>query len=879
VAAARGLLAAAVPMRAEEIDRDLAPRLGPSEWRRAATSLAAMVSHDPDRAVARCLEILAGEIPAKDPGVAAVMIFGLSRSVEEEPEASEELLTKLVLVGGIEAIEALVDLYEEHAGNPIGAQAAFSAMQTLRATAPTNDDGAVALVQALKDDLDMSAADPKPSLRTTLAAALRDFAEGRDLGPATDAALAAGNRAIATLENTGDSTSADRRALFRALRELDAGLLQTSTLSDLLTVRSREDPGPDCPLADMLWLLGSWLLGREQQPLVEKAIPHMTLRFRQLRTLLHLVDAEFGAGDEPSIPVRSRCTHTFRMLCERVRGDTVTPLRRLTCATLARAADAVVREQVYELSDAFIAACWSVQSAFDLRCLAEACMAPEFRELFAATAEVAVLVGERSGRHADEQALVESLRGVAEALPTGSSARVEGLRRGLLSITRALEAFTEAQCISDLRRGDDGTALDRLAGAITYAARLIAGATRRTGLREGFFPSSSTRGLRKLDAWVERALLEKDESMGAATAVAAEAVRQDLPPLFADVVGRVLLRIGRLPRDLLVSDEVARVARVGRKLPLPSWLPPSRTVGGFYVLRPIGTGAGGSVFVARRAEERHEESAETFALKVPAYTGAAARTLSEEEFLRLFREEAGALLTLPGHKNLAGFVTFDAGAKPKPILVMELVQGPTLERLLDKRAMSMPLALDLLDGLAAGLEAMHRAGIGHLDVKPSNVILRYARDIDSQTRSPQSPSAAPVLVDFGLAGRKVRPGCGSPYYGAPEVWDTAAFGDRVDPRATDVYSFSCLAYELLTGATLFSGDELPAIIAAHLTHEDGPESLRWLLRHRQAGALGDLLAMGLRRNPRRRIGLSEMRIAIDQMGHSRLRALSWPLRN
>jgi hypothetical protein len=629
----------------------------------------------------------------------------------------------------------------------------------------------------------------------------------------------------------------------------------------------------------MLWLLGSWLLGREQQPLVEKAIPHVTLRFRQLRTLLHLVDAEFGAGDEPSIPVRSRCTHTFRMLCERVRGDTVTPLRRLTCATLARAADAVVREQVYELSDAFIAACWSVQSAFDLRCLAEACMAPEFRELFAATAEVAVLVSERSGRHADEQALVESLRGVAEALPTGSSARVEGLRRGLLSITRALEAFTEAQCISDLRRGDDGTALDRLAGAITYAARLIAGATRRTGLREGFFPSSSTRGLRKLDAWVERALLEKDESMGAATAVAAEAVRQDLPPLFADVVGRVLLRIGRLPRDLLVSDEVARVARVGRKLPLPSWLPPSRTVGGFYVLRPIGTGAGGSVFVARRAEERHEESAESFALKVPAYTGAAARTLSEEEFLRLFREEAGALLTLPGHKNLAGFVTFDAGAKPKPILVMELVKGPTLERLLDKRAMSMPLALDLLDGLAAGLEAMHRAGIGHLDVKPSNVILRYASDIGSQTRSPQSPSAAPVLVDFGLAGRKVRPGCGSPYYGAPEVWDTAAFGDRVDPRATDVYSFSCLAYEVLTGATLFSGDELPAIIAAHLTHEDGPESLRWLLRHRQAGALGDLLALGLRRNPRKRIGLSEMRIAIDQMGRSRLRALSWPLRN
>jgi serine/threonine protein kinase len=266
-------------------------------------------------------------------------------------------------------------------------------------------------------------------------------------------------------------------------------------------------------------------------------------------------------------------------------------------------------------------------------------------------------------------------------------------------------------------------------------------------------------------------------------------------------------------------------------------------------------------------------------LKVPAYTGAAARTLSEEEFLRLFREEAGALLTLPGHKNLAGFVTFDAGAKPKPILVMELVQGPTLERLLDKRAMTMPMALDIIDGLAAGLGAMHSAGIGHLDVKPSNVILRDPGEIGPQTRSRQAPFAAPVLVDFGLAGRKVRPGCGSPYYGAPEVWDTASFGDHVDPRATDVYSFSCLAYEVLTGTTLFSGDALPAIIAAHLTHEDGPESLRWLLRHRQAGALADLLGMGLRRNPSRRIGLSDMRSAIGEMGRDRLRALSWPLRN
>jgi len=158
------------------------------------------------------------------------------------------------------------------------------------------------------------------------------------------------------------------------------------------------------------------------------------------------------------------------------------------------------------------------------------------------------------------------------------------------------------------------------------------------------------------------------------------------------------------------------------------------------------------------------------------------------------------------------------------------------------------------------------------------VILRYLDDFGPQTRGRQTPTVAPVLVDFGLAGRKVRPGCGSPYYGAPEVWDTASFGDGIDPRATDVYAFSCLAYEILTGTTLFSGDALPAIIAAHLTHEEGPESLRWLCRHSQAAALADLLAWGLRRNPRKRIGLSDMQVALSDIGRSRLRSLSWPLR-
>jgi eukaryotic-like serine/threonine-protein kinase len=874
VAVARGLLAQAAPMRAAELERDLAPRLGPSEWRRAATSLAATVAHDPASALPTCLKLLDGELQQRDNGIASAMIFGLSRVVEQEPEAADALLAKAVACGGIEAVEALADLREELAGNAVGAQTAATAIARLRAEQASADDGTVALMDSLNDDLDLGAERPPTSLRLHIGDALQAFAEGKDLGPATEAALHVAGVAMDVLESTGDETTGERKVAFRALRDLDGGLLATSVLADLLTVRDGSRKGPS-PLHDILWRLGSWLLVHEQQTVTGEEIPHLTLRFRQLRTLLHLVDSDVGDEGEPTAEVRARRLHVFKLLAQRALGDAPSPLRRLLCATLARAADALARDQVAELSDVFVATLWSLSTASDLRALAEACMVPEFKDVFASAAVVPRALAERTGR-GDEHALVGHLRGVAEALPPGSSARVEGLRRAILGITRVLERLNGAMSLSDLRRSEGGTALDRLASAITYAARLCAGAMRRTGLRDNL-PASSTRALRRLEAWIERALRERDEGVGAAANAAAEAVRQDLPPLFAEVVARVLMRVGRLPRERRPSGEHTRVGKRQSELRLPGWLPPSRLIGGFFVVRPIGAGGGGSVFVARRSEERHEEGADTFALKVPAYTGEAAHTLSEDEFMQLFREEAGALLTLPRHTNIAGFVTFDAGARPKPILVMELVPGNTLESLIDRRALTMALALDVLDGMAAGLQAMHDVGLAHLDIKPGNVILRAGRESTSPRRA-RKERQVPVLVDFGLAGRKVRPGCGSPYYGAPEVWDTAEFGDRLDPRATDVYGFSCLAYELLTGKPLFNGPTLPAIFAMHLNHDGNPPELEWLRKHDRHAPLAELLDDGLAHEPGERISMTTMRARLQEIAKETLADSTWPLR-
>ncbi len=292
------------------------------------------------------------------------------------------------------------------------------------------------------------------------------------------------------------------------------------------------------------------------------------------------------------------------------------------------------------------------------------------------------------------------------------------------------------------------------------------------------------------------------------------------------------------------------------------WLPTRRILGGYYIHRQIGGGALGTVFVVTRADERNAPGAERFALKVPDYDATAARSVSEAEFLRMFRLEAGALLAVPDHRNIARFVTFDAGARPKPILVMELVEGTRCDQVLAARTLDMPRALAILDGVLAGLETMHTAGVGHLDVKPSNVILR--------------PNGDPVLVDFGLAGRHLRPGCGTGCYCAPEVWGVLPKGGTPTPMTADVYSFGCFAYEVLTARTLFGGMSDAALISAHLTHDGVPPPIRKLADSRRSASLAAFLVCCLRQNPSQRSSVSALR----QELHARapeLARLPWPI--
>ena len=295
---------------------------------------------------------------------------------------------------------------------------------------------------------------------------------------------------------------------------------------------------------------------------------------------------------------------------------------------------------------------------------------------------------------------------------------------------------------------------------------------------------------------------------------------------------------------------------------LPSWVPLSRLLGGFHVVRPIGRGAGGSVLLAVRAEDKQLADRELVALKVPDYSGGAARNLSEQEFEALFREEAGALLALPRHRNLARFITFDAGARPKPVLVMEYVRGTNLERALELQNLEVPRALTVIDDLLAGLEAMHAVQIAHLDVKPANLVLRER-------------TGEAVLVDFGLAGRRLRTGCGSVHYGASEVWAEGG-AEREQPFGADVYAAACVAFEVLTDTVLIRGETLHEVIAEHFADQPGAAALAELERQPGLAPLAQLLRAAVSRDPKRRPSASRLRAGFAAIAPE-LSGRPWPI--
>ncbi|MGH7295541.1 MAG: serine/threonine-protein kinase [Polyangiaceae bacterium] len=158
---------------------------------------------------------------------------------------------------------------------------------------------------------------------------------------------------------------------------------------------------------------------------------------------------------------------------------------------------------------------------------------------------------------------------------------------------------------------------------------------------------------------------------------------------------------------------------------------PGVLVAGTYVVdRFLGRGASGEVWAAT-----HVWTREPVALKVLAEEAAA-----DEETAERFRREAIFLARAAG-EHVARIVDFVSDPGAGMVLVMELVDGESLARVLDRRTLSVEEAVALGVDLLAGVAALHGAGVIHRDLKPGNVLLRVRPD----------GSTVPVLCDFGLS--------------------------------------------------------------------------------------------------------------------------------
>jgi hypothetical protein len=881
-AIARGTLSAALPAVREQIDFDLDPTKSPTEWRRAGVSLVACLVSDYDTALSQIRSLITGDVAKRDPGMVATLVWGLRPVIETEPEVAEQVLELLSATGRHDVADAIVGLLGNTALGGLGSSAAARIRDTLLSAAPNRDPA----LQALMEDT-VRCLEPGRAQGGVGAAVRRaiDAYETTGARAAYDLALAAMERAHATMDGIETLSAHGGVALAEVLgplSDLDASVLERSRLQDLLLLGKRPgDPSSSVPEMERLYdRVGQWILDSEDDSPEDEYSPgQMTARRRELRALLHLVDLETaGRGEDEALAVRvkHRVRRTMNVLLRTVAGGPDASIHRILCATLARSFDAAFREGVADPSDLLALALSQLTDGHSVQAMSEASTDPSVQSAVAAYARFLnsessdlALAAYIDGRpldperaDQDELAMARLFIELSRGIGTNGSYRGEALRQVIFRIGRALETIALARGLSGLvEAGSSEVPLYELERHVDSLRKLCQSATTRVF---GFTPESQLEvvaDVPPLSALVERAATGVPPNAEQLSMAIAELV-VELPTPMAAVIAQVAARVGRLP--VAPPSNVEAIPLQARRAELPDWLMPRRTIGGFYVVRALGAGGVSSVFVARRVEERHDQGAELHALKVPVYDPNTARSVSEQEFLQMFREEAGALLAIPQHPNLARFVTFDAAAKPKPILVMELIKGFTLERMIRNRSLTTADVLDYLDGVLAGLEAMHGVGVGHLDVKPSNVILR-----DDKT---------PVLVDFGLSGRQLRPGCGTLEYCAPEILGVVPEGHVPGPTGADMYAFAAMAFELLTGELLFDAEDEMSLMTAHVRHDGWPPRLSALAATREYANLGVVLAACLRHDPRARATATDARKALREAGQW-LREAAWPLRS
>jgi len=265
-------------------------------------------------------------------------------------------------------------------------------------------------------------------------------------------------------------------------------------------------------------------------------------------------------------------------------------------------------------------------------------------------------------------------------------------------------------------------------------------------------------------------------------------------------------------------------------------------IGGFRVLRELGSGGMGTVYLARTGPDVSGlASGETVALKVIH-----PHLLAKPGFFRRFLREA-ELGRRVRHRNVVRALHADASlvdGTQVNFLVMEYVEGKTLRDLLRELG-TVPEALlrEIAQQVSAGLAAIHAAGIVHRDLKPENILITD----DHKVRIMDLGVAR--ITDESMILTQDGQFAGSLHYAAPEQFRKGEVG-----LGADLYSLGVLLYELATGDNPFRLDEAAAVMNAHLN------SVPPRANERNSGIspfLSEVLAALLSKEPDGRIGSAD----------------------
>lgn len=291
-----------------------------------------------------------------------------------------------------------------------------------------------------------------------------------------------------------------------------------------------------------------------------------------------------------------------------------------------------------------------------------------------------------------------------------------------------------------------------------------------------------------------------------------------------------------------------------------SRLQPSTVVGDYRLIRPLGEGGMGSVWLAE-----HAVLPKRFAIKFLLRDYA-----SNTDAWARFEQEARTIGGLD-HPNVVSAVNYGVTSEGQPYLVMEALTGKSLGELLEDslRETGKPLpaarAIELVRQACAGVAHAHAHGVIHRDLKPDNLFAARTSIGTEQVK----------VLDFGIA--KIRDTSGSsfhktqtgtvlgtPYYMSPEQ----ARGESNIDFVTDVYSLTAILYELLSGTKPHDGNQYNALIADIIERDPTPLDERKL---NLPPGLSAVLVKGMERSRTKRYqAISELERALATFGN-------WPL--